>query len=82
MAREHLLNYALNRWGLNKKNKVGPVAAWIRECSPSSREEWKECYLKKLAEFLKSQGIDDAPESYLNSLGERLFVKTSSSAFK
>ncbi|MEM7818466.1 MAG: MjaI family restriction endonuclease, partial [Candidatus Aenigmatarchaeota archaeon] len=34
MGKEWILNIANSRWGLTKKNKVGPVAAWIRECSP------------------------------------------------
>ncbi len=28
MAKEWILNMATNRWGLNKKTSVGPVAQW------------------------------------------------------
>lgn len=36
MAKEWILNMATNRWGLNKKNSVGPVSQWIRECGPKT----------------------------------------------
>ena len=52
MAKEWILNIATNRWGLNKKESVGPVSDWIRECAPKTLEEWREFYLKKLEEFL------------------------------
>jgi len=38
MAKEWILNMATNRWGLNKKSMVGPVAQWIREVSPKTPE--------------------------------------------
>jgi len=34
MAKEWILNMATYRWGLNKKDSVGPVSSWIRECGP------------------------------------------------
>jgi hypothetical protein len=77
MAKEWILNVATNRWGLNKKRSVGPTSKWIRECSPRKVEEWKECYYSKLKEFLRKKGINLGPEEYLNSLGEKLFVKIS-----
>ena len=40
MAKEWILNIATNRWGLNKKDSVGPVSQWIRECSPKTIEDW------------------------------------------
>ncbi len=45
MAKEWILNMATNRWGLNKKNSVGPVSQWIRECGPKTIKEWEEFYL-------------------------------------
>lgn len=45
MAKEWILNMATNRWGLNKKNSVGPVSQWIRECRPKTIKEWEEFYL-------------------------------------
>ncbi len=75
MAKEWILNIATNRWGLNKKNSVGPVSQWIRECSPRSVSEWEKYYLDRLSEFLKSKGIDISPQEYLRELGRKLYVK-------
>lgn len=38
--KEFVLNYATNRWGLNKKSNVGPTSDSIRLCAPNSMEEW------------------------------------------
>ena len=75
MAKEWILNMATNRWGLNKKNSVGPVSQWIRECNPRSIKDWEEFYYSKLAEFLKSKGMDISPQEYLEDLGRKLYVK-------
>jgi len=77
MAKEWILNLATNRWGLNKKDKVGPVSEWIRECSPKNLEEWKTFYFNKLESLLKDYDINISPEEYLNELGRRLYVKIS-----
>lgn len=75
MAKEWVLNIATNRWGLNKKSSVGPVAAWIRECSPRSIEDWEQDYLKRLASMLTDKGISLTPQQYLEGLGQKLYVK-------
>ncbi len=75
MAKEWILNMATNRWGLNKKNSVGPVSQWIRECSPKTLKDWEQFYYEKLADFLKSKGIFLSPEEYLEYLGKKLYVK-------
>ena len=62
MAKEWILNMATNRWGLNKKNSVGPVSLWIRECSPKTTKEWEKYYYEKLSAFLKDKGIALTPE--------------------
>ncbi len=77
MTKEWILNMATNRWGLNKKNSVGPVALWIRECGPKSLAEWQKYYLTKLADFLKEKGINLEPEKYITFLGQKLYVKVS-----
>lgn len=77
MAKEWVLNVATNRWGLNKKSVVGPVAEWIRECDPDSEAQWEERYLKRLDQFLQEKSIPLAPDDYLQSLGQRLYVKVS-----
>lgn len=66
---------ATNRWGLNKKNSVGPVSLWIRECNPKTTEEWKNFYYNKLSEFLKSKGIDLPPQEYIKNIASKLYVK-------
>jgi hypothetical protein len=75
MAKEWILNIATNRWGLNKKESVGPVSDWIRECAPKTLEEWREFYLKKLEEFLSRKGIKISPSEYLEYLGRKLYTK-------
>lgn len=75
MAKEWILNMATNRWGLNKKNRVGPVSEWIRECSPRTRDEWKQFYYQKLSQFLTEKGIHLTPEEYIEDLGKKLYVK-------
>ena len=66
---------ATNRWGLNKKDRVGPVSQWIRECNPKSIKDWEKFYYNKLAEFLKFKGMNISPREYLEELGRKLYVK-------
>ncbi|RKY10994.1 MAG: MjaI family restriction endonuclease [Planctomycetota bacterium] len=84
-AKEWILNLAVNRWGLNKKNSVGPVSAWIRQCAPRHISDWEKFYKQKLAKFIdenrerlqqKGLPIDD-PDEYLKALGQKLYVKIS-----
>ncbi len=75
MAKEWILNMATNRWGLNKKESVGPVSEWIRECEPKNVKEWEKRYLKKLKNFLSNKGIPFKPKEYLENLGKKLYTK-------
>jgi len=75
MAKEWILNMATNRWGLNKKDSVGPVSLWIRECSPKKIEDWESYYFKRLHEMLKQKGINLLPQEYIQDLGRRLYTK-------
>lgn len=77
MAKEWILNSATNRWGLNKKKYVGPVAMWIRECAPKSLKDWEDFYYQKLSEYLKQRKINLTPDEYIEDLGKKLFVKIS-----
>lgn len=77
MSKEWILNSALNRWGLNKKNSVGPVSAWIREANPKSVDEWREFYFRKLQSFIRTKGYEMSSEEYIEELGKKLFVKIS-----
>ena len=64
MAKEWILNQAMNRWGLNKKNSVGPVSELIRKCAPKKVEDWESYYYEKVY-----------PQKYLEELGKKLYVK-------
>jgi hypothetical protein len=75
MAKEWILNMATNRWGLNKKESVGPVSLWIRECAPKTKDEWELFYYKKLNRMLKEKGIALTPKEYLQNLGQKLYTK-------
>ena len=75
MAKEWILNMATNRWGLNKKESVGPVSLWIRECDPRDIEEWKDFYYDKLRKMIAEKGINLAPEEYIQDLGRKLYTK-------
>jgi len=64
MPKEWILNQANMRWGLTKKNKVGPVSEMIRKCSPKSLTEWEEYYYKSV---YSKQNLEE--------LGKRLYIK-------
>jgi hypothetical protein len=63
MPKEWILNGANMRWGLTRKNKVGPVSELIRKCAPKDLQEWEVYYYKKY------------PKSHLEQLGRSLFIK-------
>ena len=64
MAKEWILNQANMRWGLTKKNKVGPVSELIRKCSPKSLKDWEEYYYKNVYS-----------KQHLEELGRGLYIK-------
>ncbi len=73
--RETLLNYAMNRWGLNKAHSVGSTSELIRTCAPSKYEEWIAFYFNK-AKQKKKNGISLTKE-YITMLGQTLYIKLS-----
>ncbi len=73
--RETLLNYGLNRWGLNKAYSVGPTSELIRTCAPSTFEEWENFYFTN-AQQKKKNGLKVTRE-YITGLGQTLYVKLS-----
>lgn len=83
MRKEWILNTATNRWGLNRKSIVGPVSSWIRDVQPKDVLEWQREYFKKLKDFLNQKKktaknfamIEIDPQTYLEELGHKLFVK-------
>jgi hypothetical protein len=73
--RETLLNYGMNRWGLNKAHSVGSTSELIRACAPNKYEEWEEFYFTK-AKQKKKDGIKITRE-YITGLGQTLYIKLS-----
>ncbi len=73
--REALLNYGMNRWGLNKAASVGPTSELIRTCSPKSFEEW-ETYYFNTATQKKRKGIKVTRE-YITNIGKTVYIKLS-----
>lgn len=73
--RETLLNYAMNRWGLNKAHSVGPTSELIRTCAPKSFGDWEEFYFSHAVQK-KNNGLRITRE-YINGLGQTLYIKLS-----
>jgi hypothetical protein len=71
--RETLLNYAANRWALNKASSVDSVAYLIRQCAPNNFEEWENYYYKN-AKQKKKDGVRVTNE-YIKNLGKRLYLE-------
>lgn len=44
--KERVLNYACQTYQLSRPNKVGAVMALIRDCQPSSFDEWQSWYFE------------------------------------
>jgi hypothetical protein len=66
MAKEWILNSAMNRFQLNFKRNVGAVSEEIRKCSPKTIDDWREYYFKNV----KSK-------DHIEDLGRKLYVKIS-----
>jgi hypothetical protein len=64
MAKEWILNSAMNRFQLNFKKNVGATSESIRKCSPKTIEEWREYYFSHVRS-----------EEHIVELGKRLYVK-------
>ncbi len=64
MAKEWILNSAMNRFQLNFKRNVGPTSESIRKCAPKTLDEWREYYFANVK-----------PEEHIVELGKRLYVK-------
>lgn len=64
MAKEWILNSAMNRYQLNFKRNVGATSESIRKCAPKTMEEWRSYYYANV----KS-------ESHIEDLGRKLYVK-------
>ena len=64
MAKEWILNSAMNRFQLNFKRNVGPTSESIRACSPATLDEWREYYFKNVRS-----------REHIEELGRKLYVK-------
>lgn len=64
MAKEWILNSAMNRFQFNFKKNVGPTSESIRKCSPKNLEEWREYYFSNV----KSK-------EHIVELGRKLYIK-------
>mgnify|MGYP000899948532 FL=1 len=64
MAKEWILNSAMNRFQLNFKRNVGPTSESIRKCSPKTLDEWRDYYFANV----KSK-------EHIEELGKKLYVK-------
>lgn len=73
--RETLLNYAMNRWGLNKASSVGATSELIRECAPKTYEDWVQFYFENAIQK-KKNGLRITRE-YIETLGKELYLKLS-----
>ena len=73
--KETLLNYGMNRWGLNKASSVGTTSELIRNCSPETYDEWEKYYF--LTATQKKKNGSKITREYLNDLGQRLYIKLS-----
>lgn len=64
MAKEWILNSAMNRFQLNFSRNVGKVSEEIRKCSPKTVEEWETYYYQNVYH-----------KDHLEELGRKLYVK-------
>ena len=64
MAKEWILNSAMNRFQLNFKRNVGAVSDEIRKCSPKTIDDWDKYYFTNVRD-----------KNHIESLGKKLYVK-------
>lgn len=64
MAKEWILNSAMNRFQLNFKKNVGATSESIRKCAPKTLDEWREYYFSNVR-----------PKEHIIDLGKKLYIK-------
>jgi hypothetical protein len=64
MAKEWILNSAMNRFQLNFKRNVGAVSDEIRNCQPKALDEWEKYYFSNVRS-----------REHIESLGRKLYIK-------
>lgn len=73
--RETLLNYAMNRWGMNKAASVGATSELIRQCAPTDFQSWEEYYFANATQK-KKDGLR-ITRDFLRQLGTELYARLS-----
>ena len=64
MAKEWILNSAMNRFQLNFKRNVGATSESIRKCEPKTLKEWRNYYFKEVRS-----------KDHIVELGRKLYIK-------
>jgi len=64
MAKEWILNSAMNRFQLNFKRNVGPTSESIRLCQPKTIDEWRDYYFSNVRS-----------KEHIIELGKKLYIK-------
>ncbi|MEA1907010.1 MAG: MjaI family restriction endonuclease [Euryarchaeota archaeon] len=64
MAKEWILNSAMNRFQLNFKRNVGAVSEEIRKCAPKDIDDWEKYYF-----------INVRTREHIEELGRKLYIK-------
>jgi len=64
MAKEWILNSAMNRFQLNFKRNVGATSESIRKCAPKTVDEWRTYYFSTVK-----------PKEHIEELGRKLYIK-------
>ncbi len=64
MAKEWILNSAMNRFQLNFKRNVGATSESIRKCTPKILKEWEKYYFSNVRS-----------KEHIEELGKKLYIK-------
>lgn len=64
MAKEWILNSAMNRFQLNFKRNVGATSESIRKCEPKTVDEWRDYYFANVRS-----------KEHIIELGKKLYIK-------
>jgi hypothetical protein len=77
MAKEWVLNIALNRWQFNRPRYVGKLSEAIRKRAPKTLEEWEQYYLNQTSLPGIKQKFGETMEKHLQEVGRQLYAKIS-----
>ncbi|MDD4155355.1 MAG: MjaI family restriction endonuclease [Candidatus Cloacimonetes bacterium] len=64
MAKEWILNSAMNRFQLNFKRNVGATSESIRQCEPKTLDDWEKYYFSEVRS-----------KEHIIELGKKLYIK-------